>query len=112
MFAEGGMGLSEGDRSLTAMERGLGQVHLIPGAPVAIDPDHPPLVAVVWTDAWFDLELGSLDEAREDYAVRTVGFLLRDGGVVTLAQEVLPDGDGFRAVTHIPRGMVLSIDPL
>ena len=71
-----------------------------------------PLVAVRWLDAWFDLELDGMGEAREDYPVLTVGFLLRTGAVITLAQELLPDGDGYRAVTHIPRALVVSIDRL
>jgi hypothetical protein len=39
--------------------------------------------------------------------VRTTGFLVRDEpDVVSIAQEILPEEDGFRAVTHIPRGMI------
>ena len=39
----------------------------------------------------------------------TVGFLVREGPrFLTLAQEVLPDGDGFRAVTHIPLESVVD----
>jgi len=35
--------------------------------------------------------------------VRTVGFLVVDGPrFVSVAREILPEGDGFRAVTHIP----------
>jgi len=37
----------------------------------------------------------------------SVGFLVAEGPkFVSLAQEVLPDGDGFRAVTHIPLPVV------
>ena len=31
---------------------------------------------------------------------------------VSLAQEILPDGDGFRAVTHIPMSIVERIERL
>jgi hypothetical protein len=68
--------------------------------------DHP-LVLVVWRDAWFDFDQKDEEESRSDYLVHTVGFLLSDGPrFVSLAQEVLPDGDGYRAVTHIPLAIV------
>jgi hypothetical protein len=42
-----------------------------------------------------------------------VGFLVRRGPrFVSVAQELLPDGDGFRAVTHIPVAVVETISPL
>lgn len=44
--------------------------------------------------------------------MRTVGYLIRSGSVVSLAQEILPDGDGYRAVTHIPAAMVRSVEPV
>jgi len=60
-------------------------------------------VLVEWQDAWFDLDLELPEDRRSDYVVRTVGFLVGDGPrFVSLAQEILPEGDGFRAVTHIP----------
>ena len=69
-----------------------------------------PLVMVEWHDAWFDLEQRSVDDRRPDYVVRTVGFLIDDGpAVVSLAQELLPDGEGFRAVTHIPRPVMRGV---
>lgn len=85
-----------------------------PLAPSArIGTGRPPLVLVEWQDAWFEGERESLDDAPEDYLVRTVGFLVRTGGrVLSIAQELLPEGDGFRAVTHIPAGMVERIVPL
>jgi len=73
----------------------------------------PPLVLVRWRDAWFDPEQLGADDWREDYPVMTVGFLVRDDGVVvSVAQEILPDGDGFRAVTHIPAPIISSITVL
>jgi hypothetical protein len=72
-----------------------------------------PLVLVTWRDAWFDFDEPDPEEARADYLVRTVGFLVRrTPQFVSIAQEVLPDGDGFRAVTHIPVAVVESIGGL
>jgi hypothetical protein len=73
----------------------------------------PPLVLVRWRDAWFDPEQLGSEDWRADYPVQTVGFLVRnDSVVVSVAQEVLPDGDGYRAVTHIPAAIVTSITVL
>ena len=72
-----------------------------------------PLVLVIWRDAWFDFEELDPEDARADYLVSTVGFLVRRGPrFVSVAQEVLPDGDGFRAVTHIPVAVLEKISPL
>ena len=82
-------------------------------SPARSIPGRPPLVLVEWQDAWFEGERESIEDAPEDYLVRTVGFLVRTGGrVLSVAQELLPEGDGFRAVTHIPAGMVERIVPL
>lgn len=71
------------------------------------------LVLVIWRDAFFDFDQRDREDTRPDYLVHTVGFLLSDGPrFVSLAQEVLPDGDGYRAVTHIPRSIVERIVPL
>lgn len=88
-------------------------IGVVPDAPqpASSTEDHP-LVVVTWHDAWFDLELDDLAGAPEHYAVRTVGYLVRTGAVVSLAQEILPDGDGYRAVTHIPRAMVRTVERL
>ena len=86
---------------------------VVPDPPLPAPAGEPhPLVVVTWNDAWFDLELDDLSDAGEHYPVRTVGYLIRSGAVVSLAQEILPDGDGYRAVTHIPAGMVRSIEPI
>lgn len=72
-----------------------------------------PLVLVTWHDAWFDFDQTSPDDCRPDYLVRTVGFLVSERPrVVSIAQELLPDGDGFRAVTHIPTSVIDSVTPL
>jgi hypothetical protein len=72
-----------------------------------------PLVLVTWRDAWFDFDEPEPQDVRADYLVSTVGFLVRQGPrFVSVAQEILPDGDGFRAVTHIPLAVVETISPL
>jgi hypothetical protein len=72
-----------------------------------------PLVQVVWHDAFFDFDQSSPDDCRPDYLVRTVGFLVNEGPrFVSIAQEMLPYDEGFRAVTHIPRSIVESIEAL
>ena len=77
-----------------------------------LQPEFPPypLAMVEWHDAWFDLDLETPDGCRQDYLVRTVGFLVSEGPrFVSLAQEILPDGEGLRAVTHIPLPIVESV---
>ena len=76
------------------------------------EPDYP-LVLVTWHDAWFDFEESDPQDCRADYLVRTVGFLVNEGPrFLSIAQEVLPDGDGFRAVTHIPLSIVELVTSL
>lgn len=70
------------------------------------------LVVVRWHDAWFDFEQPA-GGWREEYLVRTVGYVVRETPeVISVAQEHLPGRDGFRAVTHIPRGVVESVTTL
>ena len=77
------------------------------------DPPEFPLVLVTWRDAWFDFEEPDPEDVRADYLVNTVGYLVRrDPRFVSVAQELLPDGDGFRAVTHIPIAVVETIATL
>ena len=72
-----------------------------------------PLVLVTWHDAWFDFEEADPEDCRPDYLVRTVGFLVNEGPrFLSIAQEILPDGDGFRAVTHIPVSIIEEVTPL
>jgi hypothetical protein len=73
------------------------------------EPDFP-LVLVTWHDAWFDFEEADPEDCRSDYLVRTVGFLVNEGPrFLSIAQEILPDGDGFRAVTHIPASIIEAV---
>jgi hypothetical protein len=77
--------------------------------PVADGPQLP-IVLVTWQDAWADSDQHERAEWRSDYLVRTTGFLVRDEpDLVSVAQELLPEQDGFRAVTHIPRGMIEEV---
>jgi hypothetical protein len=74
--------------------------------PAPVAPTQP-LVLVIWRDAFFDFDQKSSDDFRSEYLVHTVGFLVAEGQTfISLAQEVLPDDEGFRAVTHIPRSVV------
>jgi hypothetical protein len=90
------------------------RLHEEPVAPWDETDDLPlPLVLVIWRDAYFDFDQHDIDDIRSDYLVHTVGFLLAEGPrFVSLAQEVLPDGDGYRAVTHIPLSIVERIQRL
>ena len=73
----------------------------------------PPLVVVTWRDAWFDFDHADSTEPRTDYLVTTVGFVVReDRRFLSIAQEVLPDDDGFRAVTHSPVAVIVSVAPV
>jgi hypothetical protein len=86
--------------------------HRASGALAEIPPDvsEYPLAMVEWHDAWFDLDQADPNDCRSDYLVRTVGFLVSEGPrLVSLAQELLPDGEGLRAVTHIPLPIVERI---
>ena len=72
-----------------------------------------PTVLIVWRDAFFDFDQSDAEDVRPDYLVHTVGFLVAEGPrFVSLAQEIRPDGDGFRAVTHIPMSIVERIERL
>jgi hypothetical protein len=101
-------GWDQPDGHLVAPVEGLAE-------PTESLPERPefPLVLVTWRDAWFDFDEPDPEDARADYLVSTVGFLVRQGErFVSVAQEVLPDGDGFRAVTHIPTAVVEKITQL
>jgi hypothetical protein len=99
-------------------DRAVGEASIADASPfdepreADLDPGFP-IVLVTWHDAWFDFDQQDVDDCRADYLVRTVGFLVDDGPrFVSVAQEVLPDGDGFRAVTHIPRSIIEDLEEL
>lgn len=59
------------------------------------------VILVRWHDAWFDVDHEA--EQRDDYLVETVGFRIAvDDRYLHVAAERLPDGEGWRAITHIP----------
>jgi hypothetical protein len=67
-------------------------------------------VLVVWQDAWFDPDQCGENEWRDEYLVSTVGFIVRETDtVLSVAMERLPEEDGYRAVTHVPRGMIVEV---
>lgn len=68
------------------------------------------VLTVEWRDAYFDFD-NLHSKSRDDYIVNTVGFLISEGPMfLSLAQEILPEGDGYRAVTHIPWDIVVTIN--
>ncbi|MEA2520420.1 MAG: hypothetical protein QOI81_66 [Actinomycetota bacterium] len=78
--------------------------------PASEEAQEYPLVLCLWHDAFFDFQETDPEDCRDDYVVRTVGYLVNEGPrFLSIAQELLPDEDGFRAVTHIPRSIVESI---
>jgi hypothetical protein len=65
-------------------------------------------IRVLWRDAYFDFDGDGA--SRDDYLVTSLGFLVEVGeSFLTIAAEVLPDGDGYRAITHIPRSVIEEI---
>jgi hypothetical protein len=69
-----------------------------------------PLILVQWHDAWFDVDITTETERRTDYLVDTVGYRIAlDDRYLHLAQERLPDDEGWRAVTHIPIVVIENI---
>ncbi len=98
---------SDGFDRLDPLEAARAEPSIGPLPLVEPELPHYPLAIVEWHDAWFDLDLESPDGCRQDYLVHTVGFLVSEGPrFVSLAQEILPDGEGLRAVTHIPLPIV------
>lgn len=65
------------------------------------------LVVVTWRDAYFDFDF---DSRRDDYLVRTVGFVVDSDSdtFLSVAAEELPHDDGWRAVTNIPISLVVG----
>lgn len=74
---------------------------------------NPPVVQVIWRDAFHEFDVNALEDMRDEYLVYTTGFLVDDGQTwVTLAQEILPNGDGYRGVSRIPKAIVHRLDRL
>jgi hypothetical protein len=106
---------ADGIARLDALDGGRAEPIADPLARSLPEPFEYPLAMVEWHDAWFDFDQEGPDDCRHDYLVRTVGFLVGEGPrFVSLAQELLPDGEGLRAVTHIPIPIVeriVRLDP-
>ncbi len=66
---------------------------------------------MTWTDAWFDTDENRPAEWKAEQVIETVGFLLRERPVVTIAHERVEPGV-FRGTTHVPRGMVRKVERL
>jgi len=66
---------------------------------------------VTWNDAWFDVDETKPKDWKDEQPVVTVGFLLRERPVVTVAHEKV-DTDTYRGVTHIPRSMIRKVERL
>jgi hypothetical protein len=65
----------------------------------------PAGASVEWHDAWFDLEQRAEDCRPTTWSARWASSCARVQ-VRLPAQEILPDGEGLRAVTHIPLAIV------
>lgn len=72
-----------------------------------------PMVQVVWRDAFHEFDVSDIEDLRDEYEVHTIGFLLaEDDKWVTIAQEILPDGNGYRGVSRIPQKIVIRLRQL
>lgn len=70
---------------------------------------HAPIV-VEWRDAYHDFDFVSGDPYR-DYIVKTNGFYVgHDKTWLHLVMEILPDGDGYRGLSHIPLVLLQTIN--
>lgn len=61
------------------------------------------LVVVEWYDAWFDISETRPNDWLNACPVKTVGYLVRQGDIISVAGEVLEGEETYRAVTHIPK---------
>lgn len=79
---------------------------------ITVDVDD--IVLVVWRDAYFDFKLeDQADPVRDDYQVTTMGWVLSIGPrFLSIAQEKLPEGEGWRGVTHLPLQGLLHVRKL
>jgi hypothetical protein len=73
-------------------------------------PDEP-LVLCIWADAWSTPQVESANELKPAFTCISVGFLLREGKVISLAQTRDVD-EGWRDVLNIPKKYVVSIEPV
>jgi hypothetical protein len=67
----------------------------------------PKIVECIYEDVWFDPDTSEPPWRPHD-VVHAVGFQVRDEAeVLSLASEITQDG-GYKAVTHVPRKLVVS----
>jgi hypothetical protein len=73
-----------------------------------------PLALVRWQDAHSDGgQHAESDIAHEALIVHTIGYVLRDDDKgVSIAAEFIPESDNYRAITFIPRALVLAVEGL
>lgn len=72
------------------------------------------LALVRWRDAYFEFDRSADVTEREDYLVETVGWVDEDadGHFLSIVGEKLPEDDGERAVTNVPKDNVIRVVPL
>lgn len=70
-------------------------------------------VEVFWRDAFQEFDVKDVDRLPDDYVVRTMGYVVDENDrFLVIAQEILPRDDGYRAVSAIPRSLVLQVKTL
>ena len=67
------------------------------------------MALVRWLDAWADTDTSTRDQWRDRCLTETVGWLVREGAVVSVAAERFPETGEYRGVTHVPRKMVQEV---
>jgi hypothetical protein len=72
-----------------------------------------PLVALTWLDAHGSISPSEVHEIpHAPIKITTYGLLMRDDEAgVSVANEACHDGT-YRGVTFVPRGMVVSVEPV
>lgn len=68
------------------------------------------LALVRWRDAYFEFDRSGGVSERDDYLVETVGWVdeSQEGPFLSIVGEKLPEDDGERAVTNVPKDNVVS----
>lgn len=67
-------------------------------------------ITVRWTDAYFDFDHDG-ENFHEDWPVETTGYYVCHGTrFLHFAMEVLPHGNGYRGMTHIPLVLIDAIN--
>lgn len=69
-------------------------------------------VRVFWTDAWEEANEETIRAMPDGMPMVTVGELVRQGPVVSVAAEKVVLTGGYRGTTHIPASIVTNIEVL